>query len=155
MNLDGIIIDIVRKVHMEYGGEWDDLYQQAYLIAMQKIDGYDKEKGASLTTYLHHQVYGGLRDYVRRYIIKEGVGAGKRKHVELEDLKLHSEGGLEEGRLDAEDTIRYLLDTSDSTDISILHLLYQGYTQVEVSKELGISRQAVSKRVKKMKEKIV
>lgn len=152
MNVEGIVIDSVRRVHSEMGGEWDDLYQQGYLIAMEFIDGYDVSYGASIQTYLHHKVYGGLRDYVRRTLLKEETQNGRRVRLDEEALdRVYLNASSLDEQVIAKLTIGEILASCSKADRGLLYLMLDGCTQAEVAAHLGISRQAVSKRLKKIR----
>jgi RNA polymerase sigma factor (sigma-70 family) len=146
MRLDGVIVECVRRVVSEFGVEWDDCYQQAYMIALEKEKDYNKEAGASFETYMHHKIYGGLRDYARRYLIRESSGMGKR--VLVDDMaSLDTEVYIDEDAIDAKTIFNRVGAKVDSVSRDILRMMIEGYAQTEIAEALGITQQAVSKRV--------
>lgn len=152
MSLDATIVQCVRKVMIEFGGEWDDLYQQAYVIAMEKTNDFDPERGAAFETFMHHQIYGNLRNYALRYVIKESTGNGYRVQMNPEDTD--SVVDFPEDQIDARMRIDSLLEKTDSVSGDIINMLLQGYTYREIGEELGMSYQAVHQRVQKMREEL-
>lgn len=145
--MQALIRSIVRKVLMEYPDvEADDLESQAWLIVTERIGEYDKSK-ASLSTYLHHKVYGGLRDYIRRVVLKELHLNGMRSHSDWQELSSPDISNAMEAKL----TIEHILENATEPERKILELMMDGLAPYEVAQELGVSRQYVSQVLMKLR----
>lgn len=147
-DIERLIRSVVRKVYKMYPDvEWDDLEAQGYLIVTERMSGYDKDRGASLSTYLYHQVLGGLRDYVQRVLLKELNMRGLRVHGE--DAGASSDI---RDRMEAKLTTESILRRSKGMKREIIEEMLTGSTQSETAKALGVSRQYVSKIIKEIRE---
>jgi len=147
MRLDGIINECTKRVVQEFHVEWDDCYQQAYVIALEKQREYKETGDASFETFMFHQIYGGLRDYARRYLLREQTGGGKR--VPMDDIET-LEDFFDEDAISNKLMLEKLRASLDSVSRDILQCIEEGYTQVEIGEMLGISQPAVHKRIKKI-----
>lgn len=151
-SLDTMIKSIVQRVCQEYSGEWDEVYQQAYLIALEEADGYEKGHGATFETYMYGRIYGKLRHFMERVVIKESLGNGHRLQATPKEMEEALTVEINEAQIDSRDRLRKLYKTQDSIGCSILDKMLEGYTQAETARELGLTRQMISKRVKRMRE---
>lgn len=148
-NIDGIITECTRRVVAEFHVEWEDCYQQAYLIALERRGSYNESGGASFETHMFHQVYGGLRDYARRYLIKEGTGAGKR--LDVDDMaSLDTEVYIDEDAISNKLMLEKVREQLDDVSRDVLDMVLNGYTQREIGEKLGMSQPAVNKRIQKI-----
>jgi RNA polymerase sigma factor (sigma-70 family) len=148
-NIDGIINECTRRVVAEFHVEWEDCYQQAYLIALERKGGFSEDGGASFETYMFHQVYGGLRDYARRYLIKEQAGAGKR--VDVDDMAtLDTEVYIDEDAVSNKLMLEKVREQLDDVSRDVLDMVLDGYTQREIGEELKMSQPAINKRIQKI-----
>ncbi len=140
MNLRAVVIASAKRVHDMYpdSSELDDLISQGYLIALEKIDSYDEERGASLGTFLNRAVEYGLSDYVRRTLIKEDTLGGLRVDVEgdigSEDISV---------RVESKEALSKLLCGLSGEQKVCVEMLSQGYSMREIGEEVGLSKQRV------------
>ena len=149
--IEALIKTVVRRVYYQYPDvEWDDLEAQAWLTVTEQIDKWDSTRGCSLSTYLYHKLYGNLRDYIQRYILKELNMNGTRDHIDYAEEIYGKEEG---GRIEAKMTIEKIFDESEGVSRDILSLMAKGYSQSEVSEELKVSRQYVSQVLEKIRKR--
>jgi RNA polymerase sigma factor (sigma-70 family) len=63
-------IDLIRKIawyfHKRTGIDWDDLFQEAALIYLEKLEDYDPSKG-KLSTYMWHVISSHLKNFIKRW----------------------------------------------------------------------------------------
>jgi RNA polymerase sigma factor (sigma-70 family) len=147
--IEGILIAAVRSVYRKYPScEWDDLVSQAWLIVTERIEGYDKSKGTSLSTYVYNTISHHLSNYVCRVVLKELNLNGRRIHVDGMDCNVSDCTS----QVEARDIVEKLYAGVSGVSRDILLLMEEGYTQGEVAEELGISRQRVSKCIQGIRE---
>jgi RNA polymerase sigma factor (sigma-70 family) len=147
------------------GNEWQkELDAIAQAAAFEACFYFDEQRGMTLETFVFWQVLTALRDFHRRewayfafhcgHLTKasdEGeVGEGNESAEVCEEVA--TEGLEQEWR-------RYLifwaLERLSERERQVLERLYwDGYTEAEVAKELGISQQAVSKIKRKAIQKL-
>jgi RNA polymerase sigma factor (sigma-70 family) len=147
------------------GKEWQkELDAIAQAAAFEACFYFDEQRGMTLETFVFWQVLTALRDFHRRewayfafhcgHLTKasdEGeVGEGNESAEVCEEVA--TEGLEQEWR-------RYLifwaLERLSERERQVLERLYwDGYTEAEVAKELGISQQAVSKIKRKAIQKL-
>lgn len=146
--LEKLMKSIVNRVANEYAGfnvDREDLLAQAFLIAVEFSDGYDKNKGASMSTYLYTQVYGRLRNYVHREVLPgdHGPEGMQRVSMELVDQEVSISDDVETKILLNE--IAMSLETEE--DRTIFSAMRAGYTYREIAKEMKISIGYIAGRV--------
>ena len=148
--IEAILITVVQRVRREYPDvEWEDLVAQGWLIVTERIGEYDKGRGASLSTYLYNTLYGWLRTYVQRDVLRHQNMRGLRVHVDYEEQSV----GTKEAQVDARMTMERMLTVESGVARDILQLMMKGNTQSEVAALLGISRQRVHEVLKEIREK--
>lgn len=140
MNLKTAVISSAKRVYQIYPEycEVDDLIAQGYLIALEKIKDYDKNRGASLNTYINRVVEYGLHDYVRRCLIKEGTLGGLRVDVEADSDTVDVSRQVE-----AREGLKVLLEHLSGEKKVVAQMVGEGYSLREIGGWLGISKQRV------------
>lgn len=152
--LEKLMRSIVNRVATEYQGfnvDRDDLLSEAYLIAVQFAKGYDKKKGASMSTYLYTQVYGRLRNYVQRAIMPQmhGTEQNRRVSMDLVDQEVSYSHDMETKI--TLDEVGMSLETEE--DKVMFGAMREGYTYREIAKEMGVSLTYVANRVSTWRER--
>jgi RNA polymerase sigma factor (sigma-70 family) len=146
--MERLIRSIVRRLQCEYGGtEWDDLESQAWLIVAEKIDGYDKGRGASLSTYLYGQVEGELRHYIERVVLRGLHLNGRRIHMDQ-----IPDPGRPDG-VDAKIMLEQMVSLETGLDRDVLLCMIGGKDPTETAKELKVSRQRVNQILLRIRRK--
>ena len=123
------------------GAEFDDLVQEGYVALLELIPKCGDP--GKLPLYLKERLPARVRAAARREWRHNGLS--------LEDI----EGtGEEPADLEEPSFPDPLMETLGQKEKKIAGLLVQGFTQKEISEQFGISQQAVSARVKKMRQKL-
>ena len=123
------------------GAEFDDLVQEGYVALLELIPRCSDP--GKLPLYLKERLPARVRAAARREWRHNGLS--------LEDI----EGtGEEPADLEEPSFPDPLVETLGQKEKKIAGLLTGGYTQKEISEQFGISQQAVSARVKKMRQKL-
>ncbi len=147
-DIERLIKSVVNKVYKMYPDvEWDDLVSQGWLIVTEKIGRYDKDRGASLSTYLYHQIQGGLQDYIQRVLLKELNMRGMRVHGEDAGASVDIQDQVE-----AKLTVESILKRSKGTSRLVIASMMRGNNQTEAARDIGISRQRVGQVIKEIRE---
>jgi RNA polymerase sigma factor (sigma-70 family) len=148
-DMEGLIKHVVYKVYKIYPQvEWEDLEAQAWLIVTEQIEKYDKDRGASLSTYLYSVLEGHLKMYVQRYVLKEENLNGHRDHGEMPEVSIRTHEHQVDARMDME---RIIKEQPNDVSRDVMTLMFQGYTQKEIVGILGICKQYVSKIVMRVR----
>ena len=123
------------------GAEFDDLVQEGYAALLELIPKCSDP--GKLPLYLKERLPARVRAAARREWRHSGLS--------LEDI----EGtGEEPADLEEPSFPDPLVETLGQKEKKIAELLTEGFTQKEISEQFGISQQAVSARVKKMRQKL-
>mgnify|MGYP001180510416 FL=1 len=123
------------------GAEFDDLVQEGYVALLELIPKCGDP--GKLPLYLKERLPARVRAAARREWRHNGLS--------LEDI----EGtGEEPADLEEPSFPDPLVETLGQKEKKIAELLTEGFTQKEISEQFGISQQAVSARVKKMRQKL-
>jgi len=123
------------------GAEFDDLVQEGYVALLELIPRCGEP--GKLPLYLKERLPARVRAAARREWRHNGLS--------LEDI----EGtGEEPADLEEPSFPDPLVETLGQKEKKIAELLTEGFTQKEISEQFGISQQAVSARVKKMRQKL-
>ena len=123
------------------GAEFDDLVQEGYVALLELIPRCGDP--GKLPLYLKERLPARVRAAARREWRHNGLS--------LEDI----EGtGEEPADLEEPSFPDPLMETLGQKEKKRAGLLTEGYTQKEISEQFGISQQAVSARVKKMRQKL-
>ena len=123
------------------GAEFDDLVQEGYVALLELIPRCGEP--GKLPLYLKERLPARVRAAARREWRHNGLS--------LEDI----EGtGEEPADLEEPSFPDPLMETLGQKEKKIAELLTEGFTQKEISEQFGISQQAVSARVKKMRQKL-
>ena len=123
------------------GAEFDDLVQEGYVALLELIPKCGDP--GKLPLYLKERLPARVRAAARREWRHSGPS--------LEDIK---GTGEEPADLEEPSFPDPLVETLGQKEKKIAGLLTGGYTQKEISEQFGISQQAVSARVKKMRQKL-
>lgn len=62
--------------------ELEDMKQEGMLSMLQKIDGFEPERGFTLTTFLSQRILGTFKDYIKKELTRE-----KRQAVIIKQIK--------------------------------------------------------------------
>jgi len=130
------------------GAEFEDLAQEGYLALVELIPLCLELSPESLPMFLKSRLPGRVRAYARRcWRCAENFVAA------LDDLEGTSlEPPAPQVDPDGEIDLERLLAPDE---IAMARMLADGYSQVEVAERLGITQQAVSKRLARMRERLL
>lgn len=139
---------LVRAVAARYkgrGAEYEDLIQEGNL-ALLILEPKCKDK-QWLPAYLQKRLPGYVRAAAKR--IRKGQSESLAE--EMESILPDSESGKEREAFELRELLAQVL-TKEEFDLA--QALVEGFTQQELAPLLGISQQAVSARVKRIREKL-
>ena len=128
----------------------DDMMQQGFLGLLRACRNFDKDKGNKFSTYASKTIKG----YMYKYIEKEL--RSRRKHrlqfVSLE-TEVNEKTTLADTIVSEPYETPWIFTDKRLTDKQLLvcKLLYEGYNQTEIGKELGCSQVQISRIIKQIK----
>jgi RNA polymerase sigma factor (sigma-70 family) len=124
----------------------EDAITESTLSLWQRLREYDPKR-SSFRTFATVVTLNKVRDLIRR----QRASLGGYQHIGLEQAETM---GLEAPGLSAEEKLAYdeWLKNMDGVDRSIVRMLKGGLTHLEIGEQLGISQQAVSKRLGNLKK---
>lgn len=135
------LVKATAKRYEGRGAEFDDLVQEGYVALLELIPRCGEP--GKLPLYLKERLPARVRAAARREWRHNGLS--------LEEI----EGtGEEPADLEEPSFPDPLVEILGQKEKKIAGLLIEGYTQKEISEQFGISQQAVSARVKKMRQKL-
>lgn len=135
------LVKATAKRYEGRGAEFDDLVQEGYVALLELIPRCGEP--GKLPLYLKERLPARVRAAARREWRHNGLS--------LEEI----EGtGEEPADLEEPSFPDPLVETLGQKEKKIAELLTEGFTQKEISEQFGISQQAVSARVKKMRQKL-
>jgi DNA-directed RNA polymerase specialized sigma24 family protein len=68
-DVEKLLYQLAWQFHNTYGGDIRDWHSEAHLFFMKAYYSYNNDK-SKFTTWVHHCVRGGLRDYLKKFISK-------------------------------------------------------------------------------------
>jgi RNA polymerase sigma factor (sigma-70 family) len=136
-----LVLSLARK-YQGRGAEYDDLVQEGYIALIKLAPRCSNPDRMSL--FLKRQLPAKVRNAAARLRRKESLES------ELEDgeLEVSSPLGIMPWLLES------LMTDLEGNEREILKLLAFGYLQKEIAERLGITQQAVSSRVGRIRKKI-
>jgi RNA polymerase sigma factor (sigma-70 family) len=140
------VVGIMCKLYPD--AERDDLYGQAWVILIEKADGYRNDMGTSFNTYLYRCIYNGLQDYLNRKVVKQWNMGGHRVHnQDAEAVQSDFFPGYE-----AKEYLEKILLHSTGDQRLILDLMLHGYSLPEAADILTIPRTTAYSMLKSIKD---
>lgn len=136
---------LVKKLARRYegrGAEYEDLVQEGYLALLRLVPRCRKR--CHIALFLQKSLPSEIRDAARRL----------RRHraVPLEELEgTGGEPSIEEEEIPVTVDLERLLPASD---LKLVGMLLEGWTQREIGRLLCLSQQAISARVRKVRERL-
>ena len=139
---------LVRAVAAQYSGrgaEYEDLVQEGYLALVRIIPKCRDRQW--LAAFLKNRLPG----YVRAAAVRLRKCAAAALEDEFANMFPDGRSGEERGEIE----LRELLERTLSKDeLDLTQALLEGFTQKELAVLLGISQQAVSGRLQKIRDKL-
>lgn len=147
-------IPIIKKINSFYG-RTEDGYQEGIIGLCRAIEKFDKKYNVKFSTYAYHHIKKRIKDNYNKEKYKTTIhftrkinrGELEHKNIELinevvEDEKQGFNYCEIENRIFIEDILNKHCSEKERY---ILHKIYfDGISEVEVAKSLGISKQAVN-----------
>lgn len=132
---------IYSKYFTRYSRFRDDLISCGYMGFYKALQKYDDGRGVKFSTYASNSIINEMRFFLRKEL--------KHYKDRVDDIDtVHEIVGQELSTPFAELEISLKAEDRD-----ILKSLYDGYNMQEIAKMQGISKQAVSKKIKRIKQK--
>jgi RNA polymerase sigma factor (sigma-70 family) len=132
---------------------WEEIDAEAVASACHAMRIFDPERGLSLASFVYHQVLASALARYRKewnYALRYGLSPSSENHlVGLDDVENRFAADQEEKKLKG-----LMTDLAESDRRLIESLFWDGRTETEVAGRLGISQQAVSKRKRKILNKL-
>ena len=60
--IQGTIISLTHRTHKKNGGDWDEWYSEACLLAVEAADSWEASRGTKLNSWVYFCVWTGLAD---------------------------------------------------------------------------------------------
>ena len=123
----------------------DDLYQQGWLLLQEVKGNFEKVKGYEFTVYAWSYISTKLMNYIEHEARKANHKACKYEEG-MEESKNKVPTKLNE--------IKKKFEGLDDVNLKIVDYVGSNYIQQEIGNKLGISQEAVSKRLQYIKKKL-
>lgn len=136
-----LVLSLARK-YQGRGAEYDDLVQEGYIALIKLAPRCSNPDRMSL--FLKRQLPAKVRNAAARLRRKESL----ESELETGELEVSSPLGVVPWLLES------LMTDLEGNEREILRLLAFGYLQKEIAERLGITQQAVSSRVGRIRKKI-
>jgi RNA polymerase sigma factor (sigma-70 family) len=136
-----LVLSLARK-YQGRGAEYDDLVQEGYIALIKLAPRCSNPDRMSL--FLKRQLPAKVRNAAARLRRKESL----ESELETGELEVSSPLGVVPWLLES------LMTDLEGNEREILKLLAFGYLQKEIAERLGITQQAVSSRVGRIRKKI-
>ncbi|MDI9370751.1 MAG: sigma-70 family RNA polymerase sigma factor [Synergistaceae bacterium] len=127
------------------GAEFNDLAQEGYLALLELIPLCPAPE--RLPAYLKSRLPGRVRTAARRCWRCAEISAGSVEELEGTANEPRASQADPDGTMDLERLLT-------PEEMRVARMLADGYTQSEVATELGVTQQAVSRRVARMRERV-
>jgi len=134
---------LVRALAKHYegrGAEFDDLVQEGYLALLKLAPRCRKKEYLAL--FLQKRLPAKIRNAAQRL---------RRKYTIEADLPEEEDFDPEDAGQKISTAVTQLLTGLERNEYQLLRLVAMGYLQKEIAEKLGITQQAVSSRIKKMR----
>lgn len=151
-----------KAVFNRVSEEREDMYQDASLYLFKAYEKYDIEKGYHFTTFARRYVQRGVQNMTRENQMQKRDGIT----VSMDQQVQGSEGNagelinllVEETDMDspiiAQEIIKQVSNILTDNENDYLNAMLEGYTQTEVAKIKGVTRQNAYLEFNKIKNKI-
>jgi RNA polymerase sigma factor (sigma-70 family) len=121
---------------------WEEIDAESIAAACHAIHVFDPTRGPELAKFVYHQILASALSRYRQewtYAIRYGLSAGDDSKVVVTEDRF--------ALAQDEEQLKLELTNLPAADRSLLeHLFWDGKTETEIARGLGISQQAVSKR---------
>lgn len=135
------LVKALARRYQGRGAEYEDLVQEGYLALIKLVPRCSSSR--VLPLFLKRQLPAKVRNAARRLRKKETV-----------DLDQLIETGIEPGaEMPLPGIADMVLNIMEGDEREILKMLALGYLQKEIARKFGITQQAVSSRVRKIRKK--
>ncbi len=146
----------VLKRYPGQGIEAWDLHCQAEEAVIVLMNKFDPSYNISIYKYLSWNIRNKLRDYIRRYYLKNfhGVPGARRVHTDSGSMTygmLHNQADIAP-RLEAKLSLEKLSAKLDDRGKEMLRMMAKDMDGQAIGDALGITRQAVHKRKRVMRK---
>lgn len=170
ISLMPVVLSIARKMHLQLPDfPYDDLVSEGWIGAMQAVERWDPEQGASLATFGASRIRGQMMDHVRQYSwlsrkdyadVKEGTAEFSLRSIDEPIVRggTDDEASLADLLPDSEDAIAAMIDQiAIRTVISQLHekhrsilvaYYYDGLTLQQIADIEGVTESRISQKLK-------
>lgn len=154
----GIYLSFIRKYHTNASiQKRDDLVQVGEIAIWKALESFDKSKDVKLSTHVYNTIY---FDFMNHACSEAGISRGKYERLKKEDSLPHIVGhnNFEEifGKTNESKDTHLIWDEisyyAKVSQLPILELLKNGLSQSEISEELHLSRQRISRQLKDLKD---
>jgi len=134
---------LVRTLAKRYegrGAEFDDLVQEGYLALLKLAPRCRKKEYLAL--FLQRRLPAKIRNAAQRL---------RRKYTIEADLTEEEDFDPEDAGQKISTAVTQLMAGLEKNEYQLLKLVAMGYLQKEIAEKLGITQQAVSSRIKKLR----
>lgn len=157
-NMELVNFVIVNKLkYKPYRLEYDDLYQEGYLLLTKAAINYNKDLGIKFSTYATNKIYFGLRGFIDRYYDKRYSFQGFSLENDVSkdsSFELRTWKDLLEDKECKLDEVLFIdiIKRSNINDIEkIINLKINGYSNSEIKEVLKVSIHTIYSRLNRFK----
>lgn len=156
----GMIVRAIRSLGVNKN-DIDDAHQVAFIVLLNCVRSYCADGGRTFVSFYYLCLRRQLVDFMLRNspirITKEAVQKGK-KHVSYEKLPTNFDVAKEDDNLmeveEEKRLLREALKELSSSHKQIVQMYIEGKRFSEISKELGVTAQAVTQRFQRILDKM-
>jgi len=162
------MIDPVRLIKIQYSTtvrtmkkfsnlrlDFDDIHSEAKIGTMLSVGKFDESRGYPLYSYIYSNTMNHLRNYVNRKVVPQMIVSEEQEKINIEIVHASTFIPSVVGRVEARDQLSKLKEELDEVSLEILKYIEKDISHRDIAKLVNLSRQAVDKRVIKMREFLV
>ena len=143
------LVKATARRYQGRGAEFDDLVQEDYLALLMLIPKCQERKW--LSYFLKSQLPARVRAAAAKLRQRKDDGGGEVELEAIEEIVSDPEALSEFDKDEVDDMLERALPNEEA---ELAKALMRGATQKDAARELGVTQQAVSARIRKIKEKL-
>lgn len=136
-----MIQSIVNGFYIPYGLDREDLVQVGLIAVWKAYKTYKPNKNTKFSTY----AYVAARNEILHLLRKQTKYRPERHRLLERDADTYE---IEQGVID-----RFIKEDLAHEEQTLIRLLYEGYTQREIAKVLGLTQPSVCQRIRRLRIK--
>lgn len=153
LNNTGLIGMVMKRLNLNLFD--DDLYEIGIIGLCEAINRFDSNKGVEFSTYAALLIRGALTKAFRKKRIIPAISLDETYRTNNEGEVAYKEMIADKKRFEEEVEISIIVGLLSERERKIMHLyVYEGKTQVEIAKAVGIKQAQISRILGKIRKKL-